>query len=282
MKRILKRDLILFLLAVCPPLFAQSLAITESSSDHKYPGKFVWADLLTTDVGKAARFYSDVFGWQATYFDEDYLVLSYRDQRLGGIAKNQDEATGSNQWISFISSTDLEKSHRYLTNAGAEVILEPTFVEGRGEIAIYVAPDSAVFGVIDSASGDPAEVGAEVGQWVWIELWSTDTKIAAKFYADLGYEVVDNWMSDSDQDLLLAVGEIARAGLVQGHESQKKSIWLPYVLVESITDTLLKVKNAGGEFHELEGDGKSNIVLIADPTGGLLAIYEAPQWAGES
>ncbi|HIG40952.1 MAG: VOC family protein [bacterium] len=282
MKRILKRVFVLFLLSAYLPLFAQSLAITESSTDHKYPGKFVWADLLTTDVRKAARFYSDVFGWHATYFDADYLVLSHRGQRLGGIAKNQDEATESNQWISFISSSDLEKSHRYLTNAGAEVVFEPTFIEGRGEIAIYVAPDSAVFGVIDSASGDPVEEGAEIGEWVWIELWSTDTKIAAAFYAELGYEVVDNWMSDRDQDLLLAVGEIARAGLVQGHESQKKSIWLPYVLVESVADTLLKVKKAGGESRELKGEAKPNIVLIADPTGGLLAIYEAPQWEGES
>ena len=84
------------------------------------------------------------------------------------------------------------------------------------------------------------------------------------------------------EDLLLAVGEIARAGLVQGHELEKKSIWLLYVLVESTEDTLVKVNKAGGASHELEGEGKDNIVLIADPTGGLLAIYELPQPEDES
>lgn len=279
----MKHICILALICVCAPLFAQSLAITESVSNHKYPGKFVWTDLLTTDVMKAARFYTSVFGWQADVVDEDYLVLSHKGKRLGGVAKNQDnEATESNQWISFVSTSDLKKTHRYLMKSGAEVVLDPVSVEGRGEIAIYIAPDAAVFGVIDSASGDPEDIGADIGQWVWIELWSTDTKVAAEFYADLGYEIVDNWMSDNDEDMLLVVGEIARAGIVQGHESQTKSIWLPYILVESVEDTLLKVAEANGRSHKMEGEGKANIVLVEDPTGGLFAIYEAPSMGDES
>jgi predicted enzyme related to lactoylglutathione lyase len=270
---------LLFVMVTASAEPVSSVAITTVVTDQKHPGKFVWADLLTTDPATAARFYTQVFDWQADYIDEDYLMLSSNGIRLGGISKNQAQHSESNQWISFISASDMDKTHKYLIEAGAEVVIAPTMMEGRGDIAIYVAPDAALFGVINSVTGDPEEIGPQVGQWVWVELWSTDTKVAAEFYDDLGYEVVDNWISDNDKDLLLLVGDIARAGLIQGHESQTKSVWIPYVLVESVEETLSKVASANGKSHEIKGEGKANIVLIRDPTGGLLAIYEVPDEA---
>jgi len=263
---------------ICPPLYAQSYAITDQPTELKFPGKFVWIDLLTTDIYVAAKFYKSVFGWQSSAIGDDYILLSNNGKRIAGIVKNkhQLEDNESNQWISFISTVDIDKAHLKLVKAGAKAVAGPMTIEGRGDIGVYVAPDSAVFGTINSLMGDPEEIGAGLNDWVWTELWSTDTRAAAEFYKLLGYDVVDNWKSDNEQDLILATGQVARAGLVEGHESQTRSIWLAYILVESVEDTIVRSELAGGKTHRLLGESYSagKVALISDPTGGLVALYE--------
>ena len=40
------------------------VAVTENPSGERYPGKFIWHDLVTTDATSAAKFYEQLFGWQ--------------------------------------------------------------------------------------------------------------------------------------------------------------------------------------------------------------------------
>lgn len=280
----MKKLFVILWVLICSPLYAQSFAITEKPTKLKFPGKFVWLDLLTTDIHSAAKFYESVFGWKASSIDENYILLSNNGRRIAGIVKNrfQLEDNESNQWISFISTVDIQKAHLKLVDAGAQAVAGPMPIEGRGDIGVYVAPDSAVFGTINSSSGDPEEKVAGLNDWVWNELWSTNTGAAAEFYKTLGYDVVDNWNSDNGQDLLLATGEMARAGLVEAHKSQTKSIWLAYILVSNVDSIIARSEEAGGETHILEGDANNvgRIALVSDPTGGMVAVFELSGKAG--
>ena len=48
--------------------------ITDHATDQRNTGRFVWAELLTRDVGAAAEFYGKVFGWTfETYGPADDL-----------------------------------------------------------------------------------------------------------------------------------------------------------------------------------------------------------------
>jgi len=279
-----KKLFVILWVLICSPLYAQSFAITEKPTKLKFPGKFVWLDLLTTDIHSAAKFYESVFGWKASSIDENYILLSNNGRRIAGIVKNrfQLEDNESNQWISFVSIVDIKKAHLKLVEAGAQAIAGPMPIDGRGNIGVYVAPDSAVFGIINSSSGDPEDKGAGLNDWVWNELWSTNTGAAAEFYKTLGYDVVDNWNSDNGQDLLLATGEIARAGLVEAHKSQTKSIWLAYILVSNVDSIIARSEEAGGKTHILEGDANNvgKIALVSDPTGGMVAVFELSGKAG--
>ena len=276
----MKKLFVIVWVLICSPLYAESFAITDQPTKLKFPGKFVWLDLLTTDIQTAAGFYESVFGWKASSVDEDYILLSNNGRRIAGIVKNKSQLKDDerNQWISFVSTVDTSKAHLKLVEAGAQAVAGPMPIDGRGNIGVYVAPDSAVFGIINSTSGDPEERRAGLNDWVWNELWSTDTGAAAEFYKNLGYEVVDNWNSDNGQDLLLATDEIARAGLVEGHESQTKSIWLAYILVSNVDSVIARSVEAGGETHILEGKANNvgKIALVSDPTGGMVAVFELP------
>ena len=282
----MKKLFLIMWLLVCSPSYAESFAITDKPSQLKFPGKFVWADLLTTDIPAAAKFYRSVFGWQATPVGDDYILLSNNGRRIAGIVKNkfQLEDDESNQWINFVSTISVDDVHVRLIDAGATVEAGPMTIDGRGKVGVYIAPDSAVFGTIESSTGDPEEKAAGLNDWVWTELWSTDTGAAAEFYRTLGYDVVDNWNSENDQDLILATGKVARAGLVEGHQSQTKSIWLGYILVDSVEAVIARSEEAGGKIHRPQGEAKTagNMALISDPTGGLVAIYELPNSVGGS
>ena len=272
---------LLFLLLFCVSASADTLSITDGVERERHPGKFIWTDLVSSSPQDAADFYSQLFGWQISPFDDDYLVIRNHGRPIGGIAQNEAEGDDSRtQWISYLSSTDIEKAHELLMSAGAEAILEPMTVKERGEFGIYIGPDGGVFGVLNAQDGDPEERGADLGDWIWIELWSKRPQVAADFYEDLGFSVARNWASDNENDRLLVAGEYARGGIVEGHPEQKNSAWLLYVRVADVEETLERASKLGGEAVVLDGEVNSNgeIALVQDPTGGIVAIYQYPEF----
>ena len=49
-------------------------------------GKFVWHDLMTTDVAAAKRFYGELFGWKLEKGDHgDYIHIKAGERHIGGM-----------------------------------------------------------------------------------------------------------------------------------------------------------------------------------------------------
>jgi len=188
--------LLFFCATVGLSVHADTLSITDGRQGEKYPGKFIWTDLVSSDPQTAADFYGQLFNWQVTPYDEDYLVIRNHGRPIGGVARNQAQGDDvRTQWISYLSTSDIASAHELLMSAGAEAVLEPMTVKERGEFGIYAGPDGGVFGVLDSVDGDPEERGADLGDWIWIELWSKNPRAAADFYDELGFSVARNWAS---------------------------------------------------------------------------------------
>lgn len=266
-------------LCVCLSVQADTLSITDGRQGEKYPGKFIWTDLVSSDPQAAAAFYAQLFNWQVSSYDEDYLVIRNHGRPIGGVARNVAQGNDARtQWISYLSSSDIAAAHELLMSAGAEAVLEPISVKERGEFGIYVGPDGGVFGVLDSVDGDPEERGADLGDWIWIELWSKRPNVAAEFYQNLGFSLARNWASENENDRLLVAGDYARGGIVEGHPKQKHSAWLLYVRVASVDETLIRASALGGTTLVLDGEVNSHgkIALVQDPTGGFVAVYQYP------
>ena len=63
-------------------------------------GRFLWYELMTTDVAAAKAFYSDVFGWgtqDASMPDSAYVLFTVGEAAIGGMVDLPEEArkTGS-------------------------------------------------------------------------------------------------------------------------------------------------------------------------------------------
>ena len=255
--------------------------LTTAKDNPRLPGKFIWADLVTDDVVKARAFYAQVFGWQF-WGVGNYLIAMNDGQPLGGMFQKPRPANDPKakpRWFGYISVSSVGKAERAVTKAGGRVLAPVKDFPKRGEQAVFADREGAIFGVMKSSAGDPEDVLAEPGDWIWIQLLSRDARNAADFYrAVAGYEVVENTSTNRLNDYVLVSKGFAR-GTVRTMVSKSEDVspsWLPYVRVKSVSETVGKAKQLGGSVlvEPKPGVFEGGVAIIADPTGAAIGIME--------
>jgi predicted enzyme related to lactoylglutathione lyase len=257
--------------------------ITDPPTGEHHPGRWVWAELMTRDVGRAAAFYGRVFGWTfETFGPEDdlktYTVVSSGGVPIGGMVfiDHPDAAKARDaRWVGLMSVPDVDAAARQIATNGGRTLVAPGKMGERGRAALFADPEGAVFGVIRSATGDPEEgIGAN-NQWLWSELWADDPDKMAAFYQPLGgYEVVHGTVPGETTGVHLAKDGAPRAGILR-KPAPVPSTWVPYVRVESVADAVARARAAGGNvvIEPMRARG-TNVALILDPTGAPVAVAE--------
>ena len=259
--------------------------LTTVSGSPRLPGKFVWADLVTDDMSAARKFYSQLFGW--TFRDVGSYSIAANDERpLCGMFQRPKPANrdAKPRWFGYISVASVTSAEKAVTKAGGKVLAAPQKMPARGEQAVFADPEGAIFGVIKSSAGDPADFLADPGDWIWIQLLSRDAKKASEFYHTVGgYEVIENTLSNRWNDYVLASKGYARATVrtIPKTDAPIQPSWLPFVRVKSVSDSLARAKQLGGKVWiepkpELF-DGK--VAVITDPTGAAIGLLE---WSPEA
>jgi predicted enzyme related to lactoylglutathione lyase len=255
--------------------------LTTVESNPRLPGKFIWADLVTDDVAKARDFYAQVFGWQFWGMG-GYSIAMNNGQPLAGMFQKPRPANDPKakpRWFGYISVPNVGKAERAVTKAGGRVLAPAKDFPKRGEQAVFADREGAIFGVMKSSGGDPEDVLAETGDWIWMQLLSRDAQNAAEFYRSVvGYEVVGNTAANRLNDYVLVSKGYAR-GTVRTLVTKRPDVnptWLPYLRVKSVRETVNKAKQSGGGVliepkpEVFEG----GIAVLADPTGAAVGIME--------
>lgn len=267
-------------------LWALLLAVSFArAEDPVYiHGKFVRADLVTDDLKSASAFYSKLFGWRLINRKDHTLIIS-NEHELGSIVERErpQDTQAKPRWIAFMSVSDVAATQQKAITAGGEVLLGARDMQSVGIAALLADPQGAVFGVIRNKEGDPEDYIAEVGSWIWIELFARDAKKAGSFYADIGnYEIWDyepqSTILQNRTNLLLVSDGYARAAVTElaKERAQAKPMWLPFVRVSDINQTLSKAQESGGRIvvapsaNALDG----RVAVLADPRGAIIGIME--------
>lgn len=253
--------------------------LTTVSGNPRLPGKFVWADLVTDDLLTARKFYAQLFGW--TFWEMGNYSIALNEERpMCGMFQRPlpKDKEAKPRWFGYISVPNVEKAQRAVLKSGGRVLAAPQKMPKRGEQAVFVDPEGAVFGVVRSSAGDPEDFLADPGDWIWIELISRDAKKAGEFYRRIAdYEIVENTSERKGDYVYVSKGFARAAALsIPQDQSNVKPTWLLFVRVESVEGTLAKTKQIGGKvLLEPKPDllnGK--VAVIADPTGAAVGIME--------
>jgi len=288
----LRRGLLAVLLCVAcaVPVMAAPVhlpAIVEPPSQEHHIGKLIFVKLVTPDIAAAKQFYGELFGW--TFRDIQAGGTKYAEAFLDGrllaeIIHKQVPASEHRQptWLCFFAVGDVDAARKAALQHGAKVLFEPHSVPDRGREAVFADPQGAVFAVLASSSGDPPDVLAAPGEWIWSSLITSDPDTDAAFYQTLfDYEVFELPASPGAQHLLLASDNYARASAntLPANSPKAHPHWLNYVRVEDTVKMTAKVVALGGRVlvePRVDRHG-GKVAVVADPLGAPFGLLEWPE-----
>ncbi|MGC2063116.1 MAG: VOC family protein [Thermodesulfovibrionales bacterium] len=281
---------VILCIACAVPVMAAPIqlpAIVDPASQEHHVGKLIFVELVTPDLAAAKKFYAGLFNW--TFRDIQAGGISYAEAFLdghpvAGLIHKDIPASEHRQpaWLSFFAVSDVEAAKKVALQNAAKVLFEPHSIPDRGREAVFADPKGAVFAVLASSSGDPHDVLAEPGEWIWTSLITSDPDADAAFYQKLfDYEVFELPSSEGHQHLLLASENYARASVntLPANRPNVRPHWLNYVRVEDTIKMTAKVVALGGrvlvEPRTDRHGGK--VAVVADPLGAHFGLLEWPE-----
>jgi predicted enzyme related to lactoylglutathione lyase len=277
-------------LACSAPAFSAEAAfpalVAPASQEH-HIGKIIFVELLTPDLMASKQFYGSLFGW--TFHDMHVGALEYAEASLNGqvVAGLIHKSIASNEhkqpaWLSFIAVRNVDAAKKTAVDHGAKVLFEPHNVPDRGREAVFADPQGAVFAVLASSSGDPADVLATPGEWIWSSLITLDPDTDAAFYQTLfDYEVFELPAGPNSQHLMLASDNYARASAnsLPADKAITPPHWLNYVRVDDTAKMAAKVVALGGKVlvePRIDRHG-GKVAVVADISGAPFGLIEWPE-----
>ncbi len=256
--------------------------LNSPATKQHLPGKFVWADLFTTNPVAATKFYSGLFGWTANTITQNgkaYTVFSNGSRPVAGLAPRSSMSTNRpSRWIAYIAVSDVASTLKLVTHAGGQVRAGARDFPERGVQAIIADNEGSTIGLLQSSSGDSADDEPKPGDWNWFELFVKQPQVVSAFYRQvINYEIAPDLRTERKNDFVLSSGGLARAGVAPLPDREDaKPGWLGVVRVESIDETLMRAVKLGGEVLVAPRAAafESRFAIIADSTGGTLGLVE--------
>lgn len=243
------------------------------------PGRPVWHDLVTSDLAAAKKFYGALLGWTFRDFDVaagKYALASLGDRPVAGILQPSKRPVNVSQWITYFSVDDVDAAVEVGKQRGAEVVVPPREIAKQGRAALLVDPEGAPVALARLEGGDPALGPPPMNGWLWVDLWTPDPATSSEFYRGLlGLDPVAVELAGAPYTVLRR-GDTGYAGMIRIPQPDIRPNWLPIVRVEDARATAERAAQLGGRVllaprPELRGGGAA---IVADPTGGALAVHE--------
>lgn len=117
-------------------------------------GTFGWDELWTTDTGKAADFYTGLFGWTAKDSGANLAGGSYTEWQLGGqsiggmLQITSEMGPVPPNWLPYFMVADCDAIAEKATGSGGKVFVPPTDIPNVGRFSVIQDPQGATFAII--------------------------------------------------------------------------------------------------------------------------------------
>ncbi|HEV7448216.1 MAG TPA: VOC family protein, partial [Steroidobacteraceae bacterium] len=219
------------------------------------PGRFVWYELMTTDMAAAKAFYAGVVGWgsqDASTSGLAYAFFTAGSTSVGGLMDLPAEARkmgATPRWMGYVGVNDVDVISDRIKHLGGAVYVPPTS-SNIGRISVVADPQAATLAVVKglkSGQQQPAELG-KLGRVGWHELLATDREKAFAFYGELfGWQKADAEIGPTNTYQSFSAGGQTIGGIVAKLPIEPVPFWLYYFNIDDIDAATERVKTGGGE-----------------------------------
>lgn len=252
-----------------------------------YQGRFVWHELMTTDMAAATTFYTRVLGWgaqEASMPNMAYTFFTVGNSFASGVMGLPEEArrTGAPpRWIGYVGVDDVDAAVDRVRRLGGAVHVPPMNLLDVGRFSIVADPQRALLALIRwrkprrQELGDPDEPG-RVG---WHELLADDCGSAFDFYGQIfDWQKADGDLSPAGSYHLFMIKGQTIGGMYTKPPLVPVPLWLYYFNVTDINAAAERVQAGGGKVLEgpVEVPGGNWIARCADPQGAMFALEGKP------
>jgi uncharacterized protein len=245
-------------------------------------GRFVWYELITTDLAAARAFYASVVGWEmrdASMPGMAYTLCATPGGTVCGLIDLTAEAgrLGAKPcWIGYVGVDDVDVAATRTIELGGVVEAAPQTVPGVSRFAIITDPQFAPLGVfkwlMPRPPPSPPDTAGEIG---WHELIATDEADAFAFYHALfGWQKAGTESGPLGTNQLFSVASETIGGMSGKSPDAPNPLWLHYFNVGDIDAAATRATAAGGQVLHGPTAARSGkwVVQCMDPQGALFVL----------
>jgi predicted enzyme related to lactoylglutathione lyase len=252
------------------------------------PGKFCWMEIATTDKEAAKKFYSELIGWEMKDTPAGdigtYTMMNLGGKEVGGLYQLNQEQLSQNvppHWLNYVLVEDADKVTNQAESLGAQILVGPMDVMDVGRMSVLKDPQGAVFAVWQAKTHQGSGAPSGPGTSCWVELATSDTDAAGKFYSGLfGWKLDAQQMGDMTYTMFKQ-GEVSVGGMMAltPEMGEAPPNWLTYIAVEDCDATVAKAESIGGKVcaPPMDIPNMGRFSVLADPTGAVFAVFQFAQ-----
>ena len=249
-------------------------------------GKFLWHELVTSDVEGAKSFYSRVVGWNVEPFEASptpywlWTAFGHPAAGLMGLPEESLQQGIPPYWLGYVHCSNLNSSCEQVRNLGGEIVIPPVEMDGVGRFAQLNDSQGAPLGLMEPADPPPApsEQESPDGKFAWAELAVNDPEAAMAFYTGLfGWQETD--VMDMGEDgiyrMFGGADGATLGGMYKKPDQMPASAWLYYATVPDLDESVGTTQSLGGTV--LRGPvtvpGDERVAMCIDPQGAAFALH---------
>jgi uncharacterized protein len=246
-------------------------------------GRFVWYELMTTDMEAAKAFYAKVVRWgtqDASMPGMAYTLFTAGESSVCGLMELSEDARNMGakpSWIGYVGVNDVDATADRIRHLGGAVHVPPKDIPKISRFSVVADPQMATLALLKwlkPGQEQHAELGTP-GRVGWHELLAADWEKALAFYGELfGWEKAEADVGAMGTYQLFSAGGQTIGGMVTKPPMVPVPFWLYYFNVGDIDAAAKRVKAGGGQILNgpLEVPDGSWIVQCTDPQGAMFAL----------
>jgi predicted enzyme related to lactoylglutathione lyase len=239
---------------------------------------------MTMDMKAAEAFYKDVVGWTSAPFEgspQPYTMFNRSGATpVAGVMPRPEGMNAPPFWAMYVGVPNLEEAAAQIERLGGSACSPVIEVPTIGRMQMMKDPQGAAFYIYEPASTAQQPEGApEVGEASWLELMTTDTSRAMKFYHE-----VFGWRPSEALDMG-PMGQYQMFnrphGMIGGMMNKPPEMahvpphWQIYFRVSDLTAAIERIKANGGQILNgpMDVPGGDWIVNAMDPQGAAFSLH---------